>query len=87
VPPKWIYDYGTILSGVRTLWYATGEKRYYDFIKRGVDTFVNDDGTIKTYKADEYNLDMVRMGSAVMMLYRVTGDAKYKRPPTLSAPS
>ncbi len=79
VPPKWIYDYGTILSGVRTLWYATGEKRYYDFIKRGVDAFVNDDGTIKTYKADEYNLDMVRMGSAVMLLYRVTGEAKYKK--------
>ena len=33
IPPKWIYDYGTILSGVRTLWYATGEKQYFDFIK------------------------------------------------------
>src|SRR5205085_6223179 len=37
------------------------------------------DETIKTYSADEYNLDQVRMGSAVLMLYRVTGDAKYKK--------
>src|SRR3954462_6095652 len=79
VPPKWVYDYGVILNGMKSLWQTTGDKRYYDFIKRGVDTFVNDDGTIKTYKVDEYNLDQVRMGSAVLMMYRVTGQAKYKK--------
>src|SRR3954464_15419911 len=79
VPPKWVYDYGVILNGMKSLWQTTGDKRYYDFIKRGVDAFVNDDGTIKTYKVDEYNLDQVRMGSAVLMVYRVTGQAKYKK--------
>jgi unsaturated rhamnogalacturonyl hydrolase len=79
VPPKWVYDYGVILNGLKTLWYATGEKKYFDEIKRGVDTFVNDDGTIKTYTVEEYNIDQVRMGIAVMTLYRVTGDAKYKK--------
>src|SRR4051794_4240392 len=79
IPPKWVYDYGVILNGMKSLWQTTGDKRYYDFIKRGVDTFVNDDGTIKTYKVDEYNLDQVRMGSAVLMMYRVTGQAKYKK--------
>jgi len=79
VPPKWIYDYGVILNGMKSLWLTTGDRRYFDFIKRGVDTFVNDDGSIKTYRVDEYNLDQVRMGSAVLMLYRVTGEAKYKK--------
>jgi len=79
VPPKWVYDYGVILNGMKSLWQTTGDKRYYDFIKRGVDAFVNEDGTIKTYKVDEYNLDQVRMGSAVLMLYRVTGQAKYQK--------
>ncbi len=79
VPPKWIYDYGVILNGMKTLWNTTGDKKYFDFIKQGVDSFVNDDGTIKTYTVDEYNLDQVRMGGAVMMLYRVTSDAKYKK--------
>jgi len=79
IPPKWVYDYGVILNGMKTLWQTTGDRRYYDFIKRGVDAFVNDDGTIKTYKVDEYNLDQVRMGSAVLMLYRVTGEEKYKK--------
>jgi unsaturated rhamnogalacturonyl hydrolase len=79
VPPKWIYDYGVILNGMKSLWLTTGEKKYFDFIKRGVDTFVRDDGTIKTYTVEEYNLDQVRMGSAILMLYRVTGEAKYKK--------
>lgn len=79
IPPKWVYDYGVILNGMKTIWLATGDRRYFDFIKRGVDTFVNSDGTIKTYTVAEYNLDQVRMGSAVLMLYRVTGDAKYKK--------
>ena len=79
IPPKWVYDYGVVLNGMRNLWYTTGDKRYFDFIKKGVDAFVNDDGTIKTYKVEEYNLDQVRMGSAVLMMYRVTGDAKYKK--------
>lgn len=79
IPPKWVYDFGVILNGIKGLWYATGDRRYFDTIKKGVDTFVNPDGTIKTYSVDEYNIDQVRMGSAVMMLYRVTGEARYKK--------
>ncbi len=79
IPPKWIYDFGVILNGMKTKWNATGDRRYFDVIKRGVDTFVKEDGTIKTYTVEEYNIDQVRMGSAVLMLYRVTGEAKYKK--------
>ena len=79
IPPKWSYDFGTELSAVRTLWYATGDKRYFSFIKRGVDAFVNNDGSITSYKVDDDDLDEIRMGSAVLMMYRVTGDAKYKK--------
>jgi unsaturated rhamnogalacturonyl hydrolase len=79
VPPKWVYDFGVILNGMKTQWYATGDGRYFDFIKRGVDAFVKDDGTIKTYAVEDYNIDQVRMGSAVLMLYQVTGEAKYKK--------
>ena len=32
IPPKWVYDYGVILNGMKTLWQTTGDKQYYDFI-------------------------------------------------------
>ncbi len=79
IPPKWVYDFGVILNGMKDLWFETGDKKYYDFIKKGVDTFVQDDGTIKTYKVEDYNIDQVKMGDAVLLLYRVTGEAKYKK--------
>lgn len=79
IPPKWVYDFGVMSNGLKALWLATGDRRYYEHIKKGVDAFVGDDGTIKTYTVAEYNIDQVRMGSAVLMLYRVTGEAKYKK--------
>ncbi len=79
IPPKWVYDFGTELAGIKNLWFETGDKKYFDFIKKGVDTFVQDDGSIKTYKVEDYNIDMVNMGRAVLLMYRVTGEAKYKK--------
>ena len=79
IPPKWVYDYGVILNGMRDLWYQTGDKKYYDFIKKGVDTFVQADGSIKTYKVEDFNIDQVNMGRAVLLVYRVTGEEKYKK--------
>jgi|ERR1035437_2521485 unsaturated rhamnogalacturonyl hydrolase len=79
IPPKWVYDYGVVLNGLKALWLSTGDKRYLDNIKRGVDTFVNLDGTINTFKVDDYNLDQLRMGSAVLFLYQATGEAKYRK--------
>ncbi len=79
IPPIWVYDYGVVLDGMKNLWFATGDKRYFDFIKKGVDTFVQTDGAINTYKVEDYNLDQLKMGDAVLLLSRVTGDEKYKK--------
>ncbi|MEP6700106.1 MAG: glycoside hydrolase family 88 protein, partial [Bacteroidota bacterium] len=41
------------------------------------DFFVSEDGTIKTYKQDEYNIDNVNNGKLLLLLYRVTLKEKY----------
>lgn len=79
IPPKWVYDFGVEAKGLEALWLATGDRRYFEQIKKGIDAFINDDGTIKTYKVDDYNIDQVRMGCAVLLLYQVTAEAKYKK--------
>ena len=79
LPPKWLYDFGVVLNGMKNLWFATGDRKYYDFIKKGVDAFVQPDGSINTYKVEDYNIDQVKMGDAVLLVYRVTGEAKYKK--------
>jgi unsaturated rhamnogalacturonyl hydrolase len=79
VPDRWNYEQGVVLSGMRNLWYSTADRQYYDYLKKGVDAFINPDGTIKTYSRDQFSLDLVRMGTAVMTMYRATGDQKYKK--------
>jgi unsaturated rhamnogalacturonyl hydrolase len=54
VPARWAYEYGVVLKGIEGLWLNTGEGSYFGFIQKGIDNFVNADGTIRTYRADEY---------------------------------
>ncbi len=75
----WNYVNGTVLRGFIELWRATGEARYFDYIKTTVDKSVNADGTINRYKLSDYNIDQVKEGSAVLFLYRETGEEKYRR--------
>ncbi|HJS53594.1 MAG TPA: DUF4350 domain-containing protein [Chitinophagaceae bacterium] len=76
-PAKWTYDMGVILKGIEGLWMNTGDVKYYNYILRQIDFFVNNDGTIKTYKQDEYNIDNINNGKQLLLLYRITQKEKY----------
>jgi unsaturated rhamnogalacturonyl hydrolase len=57
---RWSYEQGVLLKGIESLWLNTGDGKYFNFIQRSIDRFVNDDGTIKTYRLDEYNIDHIQ---------------------------
>ncbi|PTQ95527.1 rhamnogalacturonyl hydrolase YesR [Mucilaginibacter yixingensis] len=74
---KWTYDQGVILKGFEGIWQDTGDRKYYDFIKYCLDKFVQPDGSIRTYRMDEHNLDYVLCGRNVLTLYKQTKEEKY----------
>ncbi|MBN2305823.1 MAG: glycoside hydrolase family 88 protein [Anaerolineae bacterium] len=76
---KWTYEWGVMLKGVEQLWLRTGDQRYFDYIKRNVDEFVQPDGSIRTYRVKTYNIDMIHSGKLLFGLWRTTGDARYER--------
>ncbi|NCU03850.1 MAG: glycoside hydrolase family 88 protein [Chitinophagaceae bacterium] len=76
---KWSYDMGVVLKGLESLWMRTGNVAYYNSIKNRMDYFVQNDGSIKGYELEEYNIDHVNNGKLVLMLYRITGAEKYKK--------
>lgn len=76
-PFKWTYDQGTILEGIAAVWQRTGDPKYFNYIKKGMDHFVQPDGTIRTYDLDNYNIDNIKNGRALILLYKVTGQEKY----------
>jgi unsaturated rhamnogalacturonyl hydrolase len=76
---KWSYDMGVVLKGFEGIWMNTGDVDYFNAIQKKIDFFVKDDGSIKNYELEEYNIDHVNNGKLVMLLYRVLGKEKYKK--------
>ena len=78
-PARWSYDQGVILKGIEGVWKLYGDGKYFNYIQHSMDYYVQEDGTIKDYKRDEFNIDHTNNGKVVMMLYNVTGKEKYKK--------
>ena len=76
---KWSYDMGVVLKGFEGIWMNTGDVSYFNSIQKKIDFFVKEDGSIKNYEPEEYNIDHVNNGKLVLLLYRVLGREKYKK--------
>ena len=81
-PVKWQYDLGVILKGIEGLWKRTGDPQYFNYIQKMMDFYVDNKGSIKAYRPNDFNIDHVNNGKALLMLYRVTGKEKYWRAAT-----
>jgi unsaturated rhamnogalacturonyl hydrolase len=80
---NWTYDQGIVLQGLQSVWLQTADNDYFKYIQRAVDRYVNADGSIRTYKAQDYTLDNILSGRSVLMLYRVLNGEKYYKATTL----
>jgi unsaturated rhamnogalacturonyl hydrolase len=69
---RWDYEQGLMNRALERVWQRSGNPRYYSYIKKNIDQFVNADGSIRTYKMDEYNLDNLAVGHAVLLLAQVS---------------
>jgi unsaturated rhamnogalacturonyl hydrolase len=78
-PGAWGYEEGVLLDGMAAEWHSTADGEDFKYIKTAVDKYVTDDGTIKGYKADGHTLDDIELGRAVLLVYRVTQQAKYAK--------
>jgi unsaturated rhamnogalacturonyl hydrolase len=76
-PAHWNYEQGVVLCGMSMLYMQNRDKKYLDYIRHAVDLFVSDEGNIRTYKAEDYSLDNISMGRALLFLYQQTGLHKY----------
>ncbi|QMU31431.1 glycoside hydrolase family 88 protein [Adhaeribacter radiodurans] len=82
-PVKWAYDEGVVLEGFTNIWRRTAKGEYFKFIQKSMDHFVQEDGSIRKYKSEEYNIDHIKNGRILLMLYKVTGQEKYYKAATL----
>lgn len=76
--PKWEYTNGLVCSAFLQVWEQTADSAYYNYSKSYADSMITTDGTILTYKKTDYNIDRINPGKFLMVLYKNTGDQKYK---------
>ncbi len=78
-PNKWNYIDGCMITSLISLYRITGEKRYLEFADDFLGWFVQEDGSIRTYSVEEYNLDNINPARNLIALYELTGKDKYKK--------
>ncbi|MDL2304392.1 glycoside hydrolase family 88 protein [Bacteroides sp. OttesenSCG-928-D19] len=76
---KWDYCHGVELQAFLNLYEVTGDEKYKNYAIAYADTMVNTDGTIQTYKLEEYNIDRLNTGKMLFRIYEYTKDEKYKK--------
>lgn len=75
--PKWDYVHGLVLTSFEKLYQKTGETKYYDYIKGYADATIDKDGKIKSYKFENFNIDMLAAGRILFNLYDTTKDQRH----------
>jgi unsaturated rhamnogalacturonyl hydrolase len=74
---RWTYENGVVWKGIENVWLQTADKQYFQYMQKMVDKMVTPEGAITGYKMEDYNIDNVLSGRAVLTLYQVLGTPKY----------
>jgi unsaturated rhamnogalacturonyl hydrolase len=73
----WSYELGILLTGMDAAWYNAADRDDYEYVKQAINLLVAPDGSIPTYDAVANSLDNIALGRQLLLLYRVTQEAKY----------
>lgn len=75
----WNYIDGCMMTSLYSIYEQTKNSKYIDFIDKFVDYYVFEDGSIRGYELDTYNVDNLNEGRVLFDLYRETKKEKYKK--------
>lgn len=83
----WTYVNGYELFGFDLLYRAIGDRKYFEYTKRYIDQFIDEEGNFRgvvnsrgqTNRPSFNNLDSMMTGNIVVMLYEYTRDEHYKK--------
>jgi unsaturated rhamnogalacturonyl hydrolase len=61
------------------VWFNTADPRYFNYIKSSVDHFVGPDGSIATWKPEEFQQDNILLGRQLLLLYATAPNPRYAK--------
>lgn len=75
----WNYIDGCMIKSILDLYDFYQEEKYLTFADQYIDFYISEDGKIKGYNLEEYNLDYINEGKVLFRLYKYTKKEKYKK--------
>ncbi|MBD8488563.1 glycoside hydrolase family 88 protein [Echinicola sp. CAU 1574] len=76
--PYWGYHEGLVCKAMLDMWKYTGDDKYFDFVKGFGDNIIEENGSIKTYNLESFNIDNINSGKVLIPLYEETGEKKFR---------
>ncbi|WP_413408993.1 glycoside hydrolase family 88/105 protein [Paenibacillus amylolyticus] len=76
---KWGYVGGMTLMALERAAEWNQESRYAELVQRHMDDLIENDGTIRTYRLNDYNLDMINEGKNLFNQWKNSGNDKYAK--------
>ena len=73
--PRFHYHQGVFLSGMMKTYELCKEQKYFDYVKRYLDTYVNEKGEVQRW--DRGQMDDIQPGILLYPLYDATHDERY----------
>jgi unsaturated rhamnogalacturonyl hydrolase len=76
--PVWSYTHGLVALAMLDLYKFTGDTASLNYVEFFADSVISDDGTIKTYRMGDYNIDKINSGKMLLRLFDISGKEKYR---------
>ncbi|MEX0331825.1 MAG: glycoside hydrolase family 88 protein [Puniceicoccaceae bacterium] len=74
---RWSYTTGLMAKALYEIGDRSGNVVVRDFGLQTISSFIGEDGTIHTYRLEEYNIDKINSGKMLLELYVRTGEKRY----------
>ncbi|OHD79150.1 MAG: hypothetical protein A3J97_01245 [Spirochaetes bacterium RIFOXYC1_FULL_54_7] len=75
---RWHYEDGLVLQSIYKLGRTHDCRDYLDWVQSMMDARIREDGSIDSYREEDYNLDQINPGKLLFELYQGTGELKYR---------
>ena len=75
----WNYIDGCMMIALLNMHKITGQSRYYEFAENFLDYYVFEDGSLRGFHEEEYNLDNICEGRVLFDVYNMSGKEKYRK--------
>jgi len=77
--PKWDYAAGLFTLSLLKLNECAPDPRYVEFSDNVIGSFIAPDGTIRSYKREDFNIDSLNPGKTTLALWKLKGQDRYRK--------